>query len=413
MTEFWVSKKQYWCKYCDTYIRDDAPSRRQHENGLRHQGNKERFVRNIYKQGEKAKKDAEEEKREMTRIEQARPMLSLRYLDLMVYSQAAQAAFSSDIASGHAKLASSSPSASEPSSSAGPSLAPKQKTTQTPSAHIKPSAQKIAAPLAPVASFADYSTAESLGFADPDIERAQEEAARRQTMGVVGDWQIVESMPTPHRPLSSTLTADGQGEGRVNEEEGVKVEEGISFAARQKRPADAEEDERGWKLQRKTVAVGLGEIYDPGIIVIKPRVKAEDVIPDAAIVNGGVAKPGVLGGDIPGAMPATLDEPGPQATALPKWAPTRWKKSGEILVASSSLPSTSSSSAMALDKGSIEVPTSAEAPSETLEESSKVANLVKAEEALAVTSSASEEPAPSLFKKRRPPTGGGSRGRRG
>ena len=69
MSEYWVSHKKYFCKYCDIYITDDAPSRRQHETGLRHKGNRERFVRNLYKQGERRKKDLEEEKREMARVE--------------------------------------------------------------------------------------------------------------------------------------------------------------------------------------------------------------------------------------------------------------------------------------------------------------------------------------------------------
>lgn len=70
MSEYWVSKKRYFCKYCDVYIADDVPSRQHHENGLRHKGNVERFVRGLYKAGEKQKKDADEEKREMRRIEQ-------------------------------------------------------------------------------------------------------------------------------------------------------------------------------------------------------------------------------------------------------------------------------------------------------------------------------------------------------
>jgi hypothetical protein len=70
MSEYWVSKKRYWCKYCETYIADDVPSRQQHENGLRHKGNKERFVRGLYKQAESKKKDEAEERREMARIDQ-------------------------------------------------------------------------------------------------------------------------------------------------------------------------------------------------------------------------------------------------------------------------------------------------------------------------------------------------------
>src|SRR5260370_34007666 len=69
-SEYWVSHKKYWCKYCEIFITDDAPSRTQHENGLRHQGNKERFIRNLYKTGQKKKQDQDEEKRELARIEQ-------------------------------------------------------------------------------------------------------------------------------------------------------------------------------------------------------------------------------------------------------------------------------------------------------------------------------------------------------
>ena len=69
MSEFWVSKKKYFCKYCDIYIADDAPSRQQHENGLRHQGSRDRFIRGLYKEGERRKKDLAEEKIEMARVE--------------------------------------------------------------------------------------------------------------------------------------------------------------------------------------------------------------------------------------------------------------------------------------------------------------------------------------------------------
>ena len=69
MSEYWVSNKRYWCKYCGISIADDVPSRQQHEGGLRHKGNVERFIRNIYKTGEKRKKEAAEEARDMERIE--------------------------------------------------------------------------------------------------------------------------------------------------------------------------------------------------------------------------------------------------------------------------------------------------------------------------------------------------------
>ena len=85
MSDYWVSHKKYFCKYCDIYIADDAPSRQQHESGLRHKGNRERFVRNLYKQGERAKKDLEEEKREIARIEAVRKQNSSFVYNLLMY----------------------------------------------------------------------------------------------------------------------------------------------------------------------------------------------------------------------------------------------------------------------------------------------------------------------------------------
>ena len=69
MSEYWVSRKRYFCRYCQTWLADDAPSRRQHESGLRHIGNKERYVRGLYKQSERRKKDEDDERREIAAIE--------------------------------------------------------------------------------------------------------------------------------------------------------------------------------------------------------------------------------------------------------------------------------------------------------------------------------------------------------
>jgi WW domain-binding protein 4 len=83
MSEYWVSKKKYFCKYCEIFIADDAPSRQQHENGLRHKGNQERFIRGLYKTGEKRKKDQEEEQREMQRVERVSQDLSMSCLSIL------------------------------------------------------------------------------------------------------------------------------------------------------------------------------------------------------------------------------------------------------------------------------------------------------------------------------------------
>ncbi|KAL1736172.1 hypothetical protein EV714DRAFT_279538 [Schizophyllum commune] len=206
MSEYWVSNKRYWCKYCGISIADDVPSRQQHEGGLRHKGNVERFIRNIYKTGEKRKKEQAEEARDMERIEKA-----------------AQAAFHNDVGAGHAKMSDSS----LPSTSQAP--APK-----------KPAAK-------PSNPFANYTTAQSLGYTDPEEELAK----TRQTQGVVGEWQFIaptaSASPAPEeKPVVNDL----------------------------KRPAEGDEDGRSFKLRKKTV--NLGDVYDPGVITIKPRVKKED-----------------------------------------------------------------------------------------------------------------------------------------
>ncbi|KAJ2916801.1 hypothetical protein MD484_g3600, partial [Candolleomyces efflorescens] len=155
MSEYWVSKKKYFCKYCEIYIADDAPSRNHHESGMRHKGNLERFIRGIYKQGVQKKKDAEEEKREMARVEKL-----------------ANAAFAEDVGAGRASAA------------AGPS---------------KPAPVRKAADAKPSSSspWANYSTAESLGYTDPDAERLAAEQELRRSQGVAGEWQVVSVTPHP------------------------------------------------------------------------------------------------------------------------------------------------------------------------------------------------------------------------
>ncbi|KAJ7096375.1 hypothetical protein C8R44DRAFT_591739, partial [Mycena epipterygia] len=241
MSEYWVSKKKYYCKYCEIYIADDAPSRQQHENGLRHKGNTERFIRSIYKAGEKKKKDDEEERREMVRVEQA-----------------AQIAFAQDVGAGRAKLS----SAPTPSTSAPPRKPPPK----------------------PSNPYTNYSTAKSLGYDDPDAERLAAEAERRRMQGVAGDWEMVT-------PSSDAAPAPSSGE---------------------KRSAEAldEEESREFKLRKKTISTGLGQIYDPGAITIKLKKKEEPVDPVEPLAAL--------------APLSTSDN-----TDKPKWGKLQWKKMGD------------------------------------------------------------------------------------
>ncbi|KAJ6593849.1 hypothetical protein B0H19DRAFT_920291 [Mycena capillaripes] len=245
MSEFWVSKKKYFCKYCDIYIADDAPSRQQHENGLRHKGNTERFIRSIYKAGEKKKKDDEEERREMARVEQA-----------------TQIAFAQDVGAGRAKLSS----------------AP---TPSTPALPRKPAPK-------PSNPYVNYSTAKSLGYDDPDAERLAEEAERRRMQGVAGDWEMV----TPSSSQSALPSSSDVGVKRSAE-------------------ALEEEESREYKLRKKTMATGLGQIYDPGAISIKLKKKEEPV-------------------ELIQPLPTPIAPSSSGDTSdKPKWAKLQWKKMGD------------------------------------------------------------------------------------
>ena len=285
MSEYWVSKKRYFCKYCDTYIADDVPSRQHHENGLRHKGNVDRFVRGLYKAGEKQKKDADEEKREMMRIERVRVQFSLLVFPSNCYTEkAASAAFAEDVGAGRAQYATAS-SSSTPRASTSSSQKPKK-----------------------TSGISDYSTPESLGYTDPDLERARAEADRRQTQGFAGEWQVVESAP-----VESPAGAPEETKPDPNTHQSENSQEA---ATKRPLPDPADEEEGRWKLRKKVATVGLGEIYDPGIIPIKLKAKVE--------VNEG--------GGNDSEPQSTFTAPTPSdtgPTAMPKWAPVKWSKAGE------------------------------------------------------------------------------------
>ncbi|KAI0075744.1 hypothetical protein K474DRAFT_1599307 [Panus rudis PR-1116 ss-1] len=259
MSEYWVSHKKYFCKYCNIYIADDAPSKRQHESGLRHKGNVERFVRGLYKAGEKRKQDLEEEKREMVRVEQA-----------------ARAAFAQDVSSGLVKPGSSSSS-----------IASSSKTVHAPK------------PARPSDPYANYTTAESLGITDPEAERQKAEAERRKTEAYVGQWEVVSIIEPTH-------TEDQSGEA----DEKPVVGEGGRKREAEAPPVD-EEDARQFRLKKKKLDVGLGEIYDPGLIPIKLKTKKEEPSPEAQSSN-------------------STSEPSSSTNGAPlKWSARGWKKPSE------------------------------------------------------------------------------------
>ncbi len=112
MADVWISRKRWTCKYCDVTINDDLPSRRHHESGGRHKQNVRQALENLYRKGEQERKDAEDAKKEMARIEAL-----------------AAESYAKDQAGGDAPVALSSsaraPPASSPSSKLATSARPK------------------------------------------------------------------------------------------------------------------------------------------------------------------------------------------------------------------------------------------------------------------------------------------------
>lgn len=359
MSEFWVSKKKYFCKYCDIYIADDVPSRQQHENGLRHKGNKERFVRSLYKTSEKRKHDLEEEKREMVRVERA-----------------AQAAFAQDVGSGVAK-ASSSVSVSAP--------------------HVSAPIDK---PSKPASAWTNYSTAESLGYTDPDVERAKAEAERRRTQGVAGEWQMVASAP-------STSVEP------VGEEGGDEGGDAIG-KKREAEPVD-EDDSRAFKVRKKAWS-GLGEVWDPESVPIKLKVKKREENESREALTG-------MSGGVEKGASRTLaagNTETSQATLTPKWTSRGWNKPGEantkpteLSAAPAPSPSVgelgvSSELSPDLSLSAKEELEKAQEPSVKLEDT-----IVKSEDALVKLEESLPATSTSMFKKRKAPIGSaGSRSKR-
>ncbi|KAG5518458.1 hypothetical protein PMAC_002853 [Pneumocystis sp. 'macacae'] len=68
MTDVWKSVGNYWCKYCRTFVRNDAFTRKKHEASDRHQGSLKRFLRDLDKKNEKEEKEKRATQRELDRI---------------------------------------------------------------------------------------------------------------------------------------------------------------------------------------------------------------------------------------------------------------------------------------------------------------------------------------------------------
>lgn len=316
---------------------------------MRHQGNKERFVKGLYKAGEKRKKDQEEERREMRGVEAA-----------------AARAYALDVGAGRA----------------GPSSAPALVAP-------KPAAPP---PKKPSNPYANYTTAEFLGYTDPDAERLQAELERKRTRGVVGDWEAVPTTTYVPSPPASAL--DGNMDVKPSSDAAGTVSIGMKREAAVAAVDADDEDSRAWKLRKKTAT--LGDIYDPGLIPIK--IKARTKLEEENIGDGD----GIVSANI-GA------EKSESATGAPKWTKIEWKRAAT--------DSTSSAAEVPLLPPEPTVPAKTESDIIPLSDSDLSAApksepvSVKLESALSQTIP-NDGAGGSLFKKRKVPAGGAGRGRR-
>lgn len=58
----------YWCRYCETYVRDTPGERKNHESTGKHQNNIQRSLRDLHKKQEREQRDSQRAKDEVARL---------------------------------------------------------------------------------------------------------------------------------------------------------------------------------------------------------------------------------------------------------------------------------------------------------------------------------------------------------
>ncbi|KAJ1915307.1 hypothetical protein H4219_004394 [Mycoemilia scoparia] len=71
MSEYWVSNKKFWCRYCKIFIADDKPSRTIHDNGRKHKENVQRFLADVDRERKNKQKEEAKTQKLLQSIEQA------------------------------------------------------------------------------------------------------------------------------------------------------------------------------------------------------------------------------------------------------------------------------------------------------------------------------------------------------
>ncbi|KAL1957826.1 hypothetical protein VTO42DRAFT_5544 [Malbranchea cinnamomea] len=68
MAEYWKSTPKYWCKHCNTYVRDTPFERNQHEASAKHQAALKRFLRDIHRRKDQEERENQKAKNEVQRL---------------------------------------------------------------------------------------------------------------------------------------------------------------------------------------------------------------------------------------------------------------------------------------------------------------------------------------------------------
>lgn len=118
-------------------------------------------------------------------------------------------------------------------------------------------------PEKPTSVWANYSTAQSLGYVDPDEERIKAEEERRRTQGLIGEWEVVVPPPPP-LPEDDPNTELGETKPTISGDLITRKREAEA-------PLEDDDDGRKYKLRKKMLTAGFDELWDPGEIKLKPR----------------------------------------------------------------------------------------------------------------------------------------------
>jgi hypothetical protein len=253
MSEYWKSTPSYWCKFCETYVRDTPGERKNHESTGKHQNNIQRSLRDLHKKQEREQRDQQRAKDEVAR------------LNGLVGGKDAQAAGTKSGIAGVKNLGKSS--APEP---------PKMSAAAQRKAH----AEQLVA----------------LGVELP-------EELKREVTGV-GGWQTLSSsVVSSDRPSGRTL-ADIKKEEEESASASAPLSKGVH-----KRKAEDDEDARDeeaapkrkiWGNTLKTYPGGRTENEDEDLDALLSGVVKKPTQPNSSAVGEGATGPAEVSVDASG-----------------------------------------------------------------------------------------------------------------